>query len=128
MKNISIVLPSLNPDEKLNMVVEGLLNVGFTDIVIVNDGRDDAHLEPFCKAKEHKEVTVLTHEVNRGKGRALKTAFSYILQNRKDCAGVVTVDGDNQHTAKDILACAKAMSESGNVVLGCRDFSKENVP
>lgn len=128
MKNISIVLPSLNPDEKLNMVVEGLLNVGFTDIVIVNDGSDDAHLEPFCKAKEHKEVTVLTHEVNRGKGRALKTAFSYILQNRKDCAGVVTVDGDNQHTAKDILACAKAMSESGNVVLGCRDFSKENVP
>ena len=107
---VTIVLPSLNPDDKLNKVVEGLLEAGFKDIVLVNDGSDEAHLEPFRQAGLHKEVTLLVHEVNKGKGRALKTAFSYVVNNRKDSAGVITVDGDNQHTVRDIKACAKCLS------------------
>lgn len=128
-KKVTIVLPSLNPDEKLNKVVDGLLGAGFTDIVLVNDGSDEAHLEPFRRAAAHKEVTLLTHEVNKGKGRALKTAFSYVVENRKESAGVITVDGDNQHTVKDIKACAVKMLECGDkVILGCRDFTQDNVP
>lgn len=128
-KKVTIVLPSLNPDEKLNKVVDGLLSAGFEDIVLVNDGSDEAHLEPFRQAAAHKEVTLLTHEVNKGKGRALKTAFSYLVDNRKQTAGVITVDGDNQHTVKDIRACAEKMLEcKDKVILGCRDFTQDNVP
>lgn len=126
--NVTIVLPSLNPDEKLNMVVDGLVNAGYKDIVLVNDGSDEAHMEPFRLACLHPEVTILTHEVNKGKGRALKTAFEYVLENRKESAGVVTVDGDNQHTVKDITACADKMIEKDKVILGCRDFSGKDVP
>lgn len=128
MKKVTIVLPSLNPDEKLNIVVQGLLQEGFRDIVIVNDGSDEAHLAPFTEAAAHPEVTVLTHEVNKGKGRALKTAFHYIRENRKDIFGVVTVDGDNQHTPKDIRACAEKMQETGDVIFGCRNFNGPDVP
>lgn len=128
MGEITVVLPSLNPDEKLNMVVDGLLREGFRDIVIVNDGSDEEHLEPFRQAAVHPEVTLLSHEVNRGKGRALKTAFAYIRQNRPDIAGVVTVDGDNQHTPRDIRACAEMMEQTGDVIFGCRDFSGPDVP
>lgn len=128
-KKVTIVLPSLNPDEKLNKVVDGLLSAGFEDIVLVNDGSDEANLEPFRQAAAHKEVTLLTHEVNKGKGRALKTAFSYVVDNRKQTAGVITVDGDNQHTVKDIRACAEKMLEcKDKVILGCRDFTQDNVP
>lgn len=127
--NVTIVLPSLNPDEKLNMVVDSLLQEGFTDIVVVNDGSDEAHLEPFTLADAHPEVTLLTHDVNKGKGRALKTAFAYILENRPDTKGVVTVDGDNQHTGKDIKACAqKLLEQEDHVILGCRDFDDPAVP
>lgn len=127
--NVTIVLPSLNPDGKLNTVVNGLLEAGFRDIVIVNDGSDEAHMEPFRQASAHPEVTLLTHEVNKGKGRALKTAFSYILEHRKDTAGVVTVDGDNQHTPRDIKACAgKMLQDNNKVILGCRDFCGKDVP
>lgn len=126
---ISVILPSLNPDEKLMMVVNGLLEEGFDDIIIVNDGSDEAHMEPFRQAAEHKEVTVLTHEVNRGKGRALKTAYEFCIANRPDIDGVVTVDGDNQHRPVDIKACCEKMAENPDyVVLGCRDFSGDNVP
>ena len=67
--NVTIVLPSLNPDDKLNKVVDGLIGAGFKDIVLVNDGSDEAHLEPFRLAAGNKEVTLLTHDVNKGKGR-----------------------------------------------------------
>ena len=127
--NITAIVPSLNPDEKLMQVVQGLLDVGFTDIILVNDGSDEAHMKPFETAARLPEVTVLTHEVNKGKGRAMKTAFAWCLENRKGIDGVVTADGDNQHRSQDILRCAQAVTEDNNKVwLGVRDFSLEHVP
>ena len=57
-----------------------------------------------------------------------KAAFEFCLENRKDIDGVVTVDGDNQHRAKDIKKCSETMVSTGNVVLGVRDFTGDDVP
>ena len=126
---ISVIVPSLNPDEKLIEVVDGLIKEGFDDIIVVNDGSNEEHMKPFIEVGKHPQVTVLTHDVNRGKGRALKTAYEFCMENRPDIQGVITVDGDNQHIPKDIRACCQAMIEhKDKVILGCRNFSKENVP
>ncbi|MDD6572302.1 MAG: bifunctional glycosyltransferase family 2/GtrA family protein [Thermoflexaceae bacterium] len=126
---VTVIIPSLNPDEKLLLVVKSLTDIGFKDIIIVNDGSDKEHMIPFEEAGKIAECTILTHEVNKGKGRALKTAFAYCIANRKGIDGVVTVDGDNQHRAEDILACAKRMQEKKNsVILGTRDFHQKDVP
>ncbi len=126
---VSIIVPSLNPDEKLMQVVNGLVEEGFKDIILVNDGSDEEHLEPFKEAEKLPQCTVLVHEVNKGKGRALKTAFQYVKDNRPENIGVITVDGDNQHQVKDIVACGEKMLELKNhIVLGCRDFSGDDVP
>lgn len=126
---VSIIIPSLNPDEKLKDVVDSLIEFGFEDIILVNDGSNEEHMEPFRYVESRPECIVLNHEVNKGKGRALKTAFKYCLKNRPDIDGVITVDGDNQHRAADILNCAKVMCEKENhVVLGVRDFSGSDVP
>ena len=37
---------------------------------------------PKKEAKKLPGVSLLVHDVNRGKGRAMKTAFEYILQNK----------------------------------------------
>lgn len=42
---------------------------------------------------------VLKHDVNRGKGRALKIAFHYILNNYSDVLAVVTADSDGQYNS-----------------------------
>lgn len=127
--NITIVIPSLNPDEKLMRVIEGLRQVGLTDILLIDDGSDAAHAEPFRQAEALPGVTVLHHEVNRGKGRALKTAFSFILAERPDCRGVVTVDGDGQHGAADVLQLAQAISaDETTLLLGARSFDGPEVP
>lgn len=129
MKNVSVIIPSLNPDEKLVGVVTSLIEFGFEDIILINDGSDELHLEPFNKLKDLKECTYLIHEVNKGKGRALKTAFEYCLKNRPDIDGVVTVDGDGQHKASDIKKCVDRMIELKDAcILGARDFSGEDVP
>ena len=129
LSNISVVLPSLDPDEKLTAVIDGLLEYGFSDIVLVNDGSKPENLHYFeDAARLHPEIHLLHHEVNRGKGAALKTALTYVLANRPDSLGVVTVDGDNQHHPADTQACVEAMLDSSHVILGCRDFSLPDVP
>ena len=126
---VTVIVPSLDPDEKLIQVVEGLLADGFDDILLINDGSRADHVWPFEKAAEHPEVTVVTHEVNKGKGRALKTAFAWCIENRPDIDGAVTVDGDNQHKPRDVRRCAEAMiADPGKVWLGVRDFSLDHVP
>ena len=127
--HVTVVLPSLNPDEKLQKTVASLLAAGFTDLVLVNDGSREDTLRFFPKEDEH--ITVLRHEVNRGKGAALKTAFRYVLEHRPDSPGVVTADGDGQHRAEDVRRCAEAMIADGDarkIVFGCRDFSLPHVP
>jgi len=129
LRNIGIILPSLDPDERLHAVIDGLLEVGFRDILLVNDGSKPENLHYFTEAAAaHPEVTLLQHAANRGKGAALKTAFDYFLNHRPEGTGVVTVDGDGQHHQADILACAEAMLDSGEVTLGVRDFSQPEVP
>ncbi len=129
LSKISVVLPSLDPDEKLIRVVDGLLGEGFTDIILVNDGSKPENLHYFTDlAAAHSEITLLHHEVNRGKGAALKNAFRYFLENRPQGYGVVTVDGDDQHHPEDTRRCCEQMVNTGNIVLGCRDFNQEDVP
>lgn len=125
---ISVIVPSLNPDEKLVSVVKSLKEKGFNDIILVDDGSDDNHKVAFVEASKYEGVSVLVHEVNKGKGRALKTAFEYFLENRPDYEGVVTVDGDNQHKAEDVLKCCEAMISSESLILGVRDFSRDDIP
>ena len=66
------VVPSLNPDEKLKSVVEGLLEQGFFKVLLVDDGSAEDHKHRFaeCVALDEK-VELLVHEVNRGKGAAM---------------------------------------------------------
>ena len=129
LSKISVVLPSLDPDEKLIAVVDGLLEYGFSHIILINDGSKQENLHYFTDlAAQHPEITLLHHEVNKGKGAALKNAFRYFLANRPEGFGVVTVDGDNQHHPADTLACCRHMLQTGHAVLGCRDFNQEDVP
>ena len=76
-KNITVVIPSLNPDEKLAGVVRDLISLGFNDIVLVNDGSKEECLSNF--PADLPECTLLVHEVNRGKGAAYKAP---LMQSR----------------------------------------------
>lgn len=125
--NATVIVPSLNPDEKLRGVVDGLLAAGFDDIIVVDDGSAPEYKCNFPEPSDN--VTLLVHEVNRGKGAAMKTAFRHFLARDTQRAGVVTVDGDGQHRAEDVVNCVRAMLEGEpSLVMGCRNFDLPHVP
>ena len=125
--DITVVLPSYKPDEKLLSTVEELEAAGFDDIIVVDDGGGEEYRKYFDMLREKNTCTVLTHTENRGKGAALKTAFRWYAENRTT-SGVVTADGDGQHRPEDVKAVSEEMLRTGNTVLGVRDFSQDNVP
>ena len=127
--NYAIVIPALNPDDKMTDFVYHLICAGYKDIILVNDGSTQEHVKYFDRLGSEPEVTVLTHEVNKGKGAGLKTAFSYLYRERPDIDAAITADADGQHTVESIGRCVKASQENqGTVIFGGREFSDKNIP
>ena len=125
--NFIPVIPSLNPDARLINLVSDLISNNFNKIIIVDDGSEDKII--FNKLKEHKEVIVLTHDVNKGKGAALKTAFSYYKDKLlKDYKGLVCLDSDGQHLVSDTINVGKVMVNENKYTLGTRLFNTKETP
>lgn len=124
--DIPVIIPSLEPDDRLPELLCRLKEKGIRNIVLVNDGSSDAYEEFFVKAQNVFGCTVLRHAVNLGKGRALKTAFNHCLQQWPDAPGCVTADSDGQHSPECILACMQALYDHPqHLVLGVRNFADE---
>jgi glycosyltransferase involved in cell wall biosynthesis len=119
--HLIIVIPAYQPNERLLQLVELIHQNSFYKIVIVDDGSSKSCRNIFERAQQ-KGCTVLAHAINKGKGAALKTAFSYILANYP-LENIVCADCDGQHSWQDIQKVAKAVStHQQTIVLGCREF------
>lgn len=117
-----VVIPAYQPDEKLIQTVAELRQKTDYPIVIVNDGSSEDRAEIFSRLEP--EATVLHHEVNCGKGRAMKTAFAYIHEHYASTEGVVTVDADGQHLVPDIVSVSEEWAAHPEaLVLGSRKFT-----
>ncbi len=124
-----IVIPALNPSPNLASLVKSLLDKGAPHILVVDDGSGNEYKETFQQIAQLENCTLLIHPVNRGKGRALKTAIAYFLEHFPHLEGIITADADGQHSAKDICKIADRLSENQSaIILGTRDFSAPNVP
>lgn len=129
MENVSIILPSFNPSEKIIDITKLLIKKGFNSIIIVDDGSDIDSKKYFNVLDKYEECRVIRHYKNYGKGRALKTAFNYYFNNFPNNIGVITIDDDNQHSIDDIYNCAKQLLVHNNkLILGCRNFNEKNIP
>lgn len=132
---VVVIIPSLNPDQQLIHTIDSILKEGFSDIILVDDGSNETCKEIFKKLSNFSEVKVITHDENKGKGAALKTAFSYYIEHY-DCTyykGGVTADADGQHLAKDIRKTSDRLlqelkEKDKRMVLGTRNFNDPIVP
>ena len=116
-----IIIPAYDPDQRLIALIHNIQDNCNYNILIVNDGSAPSCNEIFEQAA-NLGCTVLVHEHNQGKGAALKTAFTYLLNNDPKDA-VVCADCDGQHTWQDILKIASNISlHPSSILLGCREF------
>lgn len=127
-RGVVIVIPVLNPNKIFLEYVKELIENSFEKIIVVNDGSDAKYQIIFEELAAYEEVDVLVHDVNKGKGRAIKTALQYYLNsNMKDTYnGIITVDADGQHIIKDVLQISNLMDkQETSLILGERGFDKE---
>lgn len=119
---MTILIPALEPDNRMIVLIRELREDPRLNIVVVDDGSGPEYTEIFKQA-EQLGCTVLTHEKNLGKGQALKTGFAYIEYHTDENEGVVTADSDGQHLPCDIMRiCAELKYKSNEIVLGVRKF------
>ncbi|MBQ6255377.1 MAG: bifunctional glycosyltransferase family 2/GtrA family protein [Clostridia bacterium] len=120
-----VLIPSLSPDEKLPAYVKELLAADFGLILVVDDGSASEYQPIFAEIAGWDRCAVTHHEVNRGKGAALRTGFAYIKE-KTALRGVLTADSDGQHTVPDTLKLAAELGKKEELLLGSRDFSRNN--
>jgi glycosyltransferase involved in cell wall biosynthesis len=119
------LIPAYNPDEHLLQLINSLIESGINNLIIVNDGSSIESEFIFEQINKIKQCVVLTHAVNLGKGRALKTGLNYCYLHFPDVIGVVTADADGQHLPEDILKTAKSLkNDQDKLILGARSFDR----
>lgn len=87
---ICLVIPAYNAAATIVAVVEETLALGFP-LLVVDDGSTDGTAERLIGLN----VEVSRHPRNLGKGAALRTGFSWAVEN--GCSAVITLDSDGQH-------------------------------
>ncbi len=111
---IAAIIPALNAQRTIAaVVVESRRHV--EPVLVIDDGSSDATGE----VAQAVGATVIRHEVNRGKGAALKTGFAWALERGFDA--VITLDADGQHLASEIPAFIEAHRETrADLIIGGR--------
>ncbi len=129
-RTIPIIIPAYEPDEKLIGLLGELKNAELSPVIVVDDGSDRGKYgQLFDRAKIELGAVVLRHAVNMGKGRALKDAFNYCLNEYSDLVGVITADSDGQHSATDIKRLKDELLEyPDSLILGTRNFDESGIP
>ena len=104
---VCALIPFYNHPEAISFVVDQLLAFDL-NIIIVDDGSDDESKKTLAPLAKLPKVTLVTHEINGGKGaavisgmrEAMTQGFSHVLQ----------VDADGQHDLSklpDLLSLSK---------------------
>jgi len=128
MKDVIIVIPSYKPHKEIMNEFIRKLTKHFKEIVVVDDGSGIEYSD-FFNTLEKSGITVLKHNINLGKGRAIKTAFNYCLNTYENIKGTVTADCDGQHSVEDIIKCAEKLRKMPEkLIIGIRNFDEKHVP
>jgi glycosyltransferase involved in cell wall biosynthesis len=117
----AVIIPAYNEARFIGSVVLQARCYAATVIVVDDGSHDDT-----VKVAEAAGAVVICHEVNSGKGVALKTGFQHVRQ----LAGVlviVSVDGDGQHNCHEIPEMTRPILEGrADLVVGSRFLGKKS--
>lgn len=117
-----VLIPAYKPGDQFIPLCHAIMQSGLR-VLVVDDGGGDAYSALFDEAQT-LGCTVLRHEINYGKGRALKTGMQAATELYKESIGIVTADADGQHTVPDILRIADAMQQHADaLIIGVRLFT-----
>ena len=118
---LSIIMPVYNEEKTIEKIVERVQNVKIPNIdkelIMINDASEDNSLEKLNNlSKKYKNVKVLSHEINKGKGAAIRAGLKYSTGDI-----VVIQDGDLEYNPEDFKRLIQPiLDKKYKVVYGSR--------
>jgi len=116
---ILAVCPAYNESGRIGPLLDKLIPL-VDQVCVVDDGSTDTTYE---EANE-REITILRHAVNRGKGAAIKTGIDFFLKSDFDV--ILFIDGDGQHSPNDIIKFRKKINKCKAEVFIASRFGSEH--
>ena len=112
---IFIIIPVYNEQVIVKQVVDSLLDNGYQNIIIIDDGST----EDIFSLLQQKPLIYIRHFINLGQGAALQTGFDFVKKLNPKV--VITFDADGQHDAKEISSIVfPILNDEADIVLGSR--------
>ncbi len=117
--NYVVLIPAYNPDDKF-IAFSKILRENNIPVIAIDDG-SKAECNEIFKEIENMGCILVRHEVNKGKGQALRTGFAKVIELNNEGADyeyVITADCDGQHSFDAIQDVVKEAEESANTAKG----------
>src|SRR3989344_3727866 len=99
-KKLSIIIPVFNEESTIKAIIDKIKSLEFPknlirEIIVINDGSTDSTSKIL---KEIKQIKLISHKKNSGKGSAVKTGFKYAKGDI-----IAIQDADLEYDPKDLL-------------------------
>lgn len=115
---VSVVIPCFNEEKTIGKIVRSVLNSGVNlhEIIIVNDASTDGTAEALSQYEKSHLIRVYHHQVNQGKGAALRTGFKMVTGDI-----VIIQDADLEYDPKEYpILLNPILEDKADVVFGSR--------
>ncbi|MFO7734760.1 MAG: glycosyltransferase family 2 protein [bacterium] len=125
---LSVIIPVYNEESSVSTVIETVLAQPLPgkiekEIIVVNDGSTDLSAENVQKYTSNREVRLISHDKNLGKGAAIRTG---IKQAEGDL--IIFQDADLEYNPADYPAMMEPfLKNNADVVYGSRFLCKKNL-
>lgn len=120
---VAVLVATHEPGRALLDLVEPLICAGTSPIIVVDDGSSAAREWLMDRLSLEPTVHLVRHSTQQGRGAALKTGIQYFLDHLRHYTGLVTVSGDGQYAAEDVLRIARALHRSPKLaIVAAREF------
>lgn len=118
----ALVIPALNEERTIRKVAQEALAYCPT-VILIDDGSSDG----TSAAVADLPIERIRHDKPMGKALALRDGFRRALE--LGCSGVLTMDGDGQHSAADLPRLLTAAARYPNhIVIGARLLDRDLQP
>jgi glycosyltransferase involved in cell wall biosynthesis len=120
-----VVIPVYNHEHAIGTVVASIRAQGLP-VLLVDDGCGPVCAQELQRLSELPDVTLLRHEVNRGKGAAVITGFR--AAGRLGFTHAVQIDADGQHTLGDVRRFVEEARAFPDTVICGRPLFDASIP